>query len=126
MKPITLLIALLALGWLAYLAWEARCAAKARASLAHVVHVNGTRGKSTVSRLIEAGLRAGGLRVFCKTTGTDPMTIDGKSRSTAGARPTSRSRSPFCAGPRPRTPRCWWWSAWRCTRNTSTPPSTAF
>ena len=25
MKPITLLIALLALGWLAYLAWEARC-----------------------------------------------------------------------------------------------------
>ena len=27
MKPITLLIALLALGWLAYLAWEARCAA---------------------------------------------------------------------------------------------------
>ena len=76
MKPITLLIALLALGWLAYLAWEARCAAKARASLAHVVHVNGTRGKSTVSRLIEAGLRAGGLRVFCKTTGTDPMTIN--------------------------------------------------
>ena len=29
MKPITLLIALLALGWLAYLAWEARCAATA-------------------------------------------------------------------------------------------------
>ena len=80
MKPITLLIALLALGWLAYLAWEARCAAKARASLAHVVHVNGTRGKSTVSRLIEAGLRAGGLRVFCKTTGTDPMTIDVEGR----------------------------------------------
>ena len=62
MKPITLLIALLALGWLAYLAWEARCAAKARASLAHVVHVNGTRGKSTVSRLIEAaGRRAAGV-----------------------------------------------------------------
>ena len=80
MKPITLLIALLALGWLAYLACEARCAAKARASLAHVVHVNGTRGKSTVSRLIEAGLRAGGLRVFCKTTGTDPMTIDVEGR----------------------------------------------
>ena len=27
-------------------------------------------------RLIEAGLRAGGVRVFCKTTGTDPMTIN--------------------------------------------------
>ena len=49
---------------------------RARSRLEHVVHVNGTRGKSTVSRLIEAGLRAGGLRVFCKTTGTDPMTID--------------------------------------------------
>ena len=45
-----------------------------------MVHVNGTRGKSTVSRLIEAGLRAGGLRVFCKTTGTDPMTIDVEGR----------------------------------------------
>ncbi len=56
--------------------WEAHTARIARKKLAHVVHVNGTRGKSTVSRLIEAGLRAGGLRVFCKTTGTDPMTID--------------------------------------------------
>jgi len=41
-----------------------------------VIHVNGTRGKSTVSRLIDAGLRAGGLKVYCKTTGTDPMVID--------------------------------------------------
>jgi len=34
------------------------------------VHVNGTRGKSTTTRLIAAGLRAGGLRVVAKTTGT--------------------------------------------------------
>ena len=34
------------------------------------VHVNGTRGKSGVTRLIAAGLRAGGLRTFAKTTGT--------------------------------------------------------
>lgn len=34
------------------------------------VHVNGTRGKSTTTRLIAAGLRAGGLRVIAKTTGT--------------------------------------------------------
>ena len=34
------------------------------------IHVNGTRGKSTVTRLIAAGLRAGGLRVVAKTTGT--------------------------------------------------------
>lgn len=62
--------------YLLYLLWEAHTARVARKKLAHVVHVNGTRGKSTVSRLIEAGLRAGGLRVFCKTTGTDPLTID--------------------------------------------------
>ncbi len=34
------------------------------------VHVNGTRGKSSTTRLIAAGLRAGGLRVVAKTTGT--------------------------------------------------------
>ena len=46
--------------YLLYLLWEAHTARVARKKLAHVVHVNGTRGKSTVSRLIEAGLRAGG------------------------------------------------------------------
>ena len=34
------------------------------------VHVNGTRGKSSVTRLIAAGLRAGGLRTCAKATGT--------------------------------------------------------
>ena len=34
------------------------------------VHVNGTRGKTSVARLISAGLRAGGLRVCTKTTGS--------------------------------------------------------
>jgi poly-gamma-glutamate synthase PgsB/CapB len=34
------------------------------------VHVNGTRGKSSVTRLIAAGMRAGGLRTCAKTTGT--------------------------------------------------------
>ena len=44
------------------------------------IHVNGTRGKSSVTRLIAAGLRAGGLRTFAKTTGTAPRVIsaDGK------------------------------------------------
>ena len=74
MLKITIL--LLGLFWCLRLWIEGRDAAKSRATLRHVVHVNGTRGKSTVCRLIEAGLRAGGLRVFCKTTGTDPMTID--------------------------------------------------
>jgi len=34
------------------------------------IHVNGTRGKTSVVRLIAAGLRAGGLRVCSKTTGS--------------------------------------------------------
>ena len=62
--------------YIAFLLREAYAVHTARKVIGHVVHVNGTRGKSTVSRLIEAGLRAGDLRVFCKTTGTDPMTID--------------------------------------------------
>ena len=40
------------------------------------IHVNGTRGKSSVTRLIAAGLRAGGKRTFAKTTGTAPRVID--------------------------------------------------
>ncbi len=35
------------------------------------IHVNGTRGKSSVTRLIAAGLRAGGVRTFAKTTGSE-------------------------------------------------------
>lgn len=34
------------------------------------IHVNGTRGKSSVVRLIAAGLRSDGGKVFAKTTGT--------------------------------------------------------
>lgn len=39
------------------------------------IHVNGTRGKSSVTRLIAAGLRAGGPGVVAKTTGTSPRMI---------------------------------------------------
>lgn len=60
---------------LTYLALERRRALQNRRKLQHVIHVNGIRGKSTVARLIDAGLRAGGFRVFCKTTGTVPMII---------------------------------------------------
>lgn len=34
------------------------------------IHVNGTRGKSSVARLIAAGMRGGSVRTVCKTTGT--------------------------------------------------------
>ena len=40
------------------------------------IHVNGTRGKSSVTRLIAAGLREGGLNTFAKTTGTIPRIIN--------------------------------------------------
>lgn len=39
------------------------------------IHVNGTRGKSSVTRLIAAGLRAGGKKTCAKTTGTLPRMI---------------------------------------------------
>lgn len=39
------------------------------------IHVNGTRGKSSVTRLIAAGLRAGGIRTVAKTTGSAPRYI---------------------------------------------------
>lgn len=40
------------------------------------IHVNGTRGKSSVVRLIAAGVRAGGYRTVAKTTGTLARYID--------------------------------------------------
>ncbi len=39
------------------------------------IHVNGTRGKSSVTRLIGAGLRAGGITTITKVTGTYPRLI---------------------------------------------------
>lgn len=39
------------------------------------IHVNGTRGKSSVTRLIGAGLRAGGINCITKVTGTFPRLI---------------------------------------------------
>ncbi len=40
-----------------------------------IVIVNGTRGKSTVTRLIAAGLRGGGYKVMAKTSGTRPRMV---------------------------------------------------
>lgn len=39
------------------------------------IQVNGTRGKSSVTRLIAGGLRAGGIKVIAKTTGAKPRFI---------------------------------------------------
>ena len=70
-----LLILILSTLLLLRLAWEAIRARRDRRALSHVVYVNGTRGKSTVTRMIAAGLTAGGHRVLTKTTGTVPIAI---------------------------------------------------
>ena len=75
MTKTEILIAILGGGFLIYLIWEAFRVRADRKKLRHVIYVNGTRGKSTVTRMIAAGLTAGGHRVLCKTTGTLPIAI---------------------------------------------------
>jgi gamma-polyglutamate synthase len=45
------------------------------ASIPIRIHVNGTRGKSSVTRLIAAGFRAGGKQTLAKITGTLPRMV---------------------------------------------------
>ncbi|WP_052006499.1 poly-gamma-glutamate synthase PgsB [Leptospira wolffii] len=61
---------------------EYRNHSKRRDKIRIRIHVNGTRGKSSVTRLIASGLRAGGYRVVAKITGTLPRLIlpDGSER----------------------------------------------
>jgi len=47
------------------------------------IHVNGTRGKSSVTRLIAAGLRAGGKKTIAKITGTLPRVVLADGREAA-------------------------------------------
>lgn len=54
---------------------ESRRIALARKAVPIRVHVNGTRGKSNVTRLIAAGLRAAGVRTLAKVTGTQARWI---------------------------------------------------
>ncbi len=49
---------------------------RALAMLPMRIHINGSRGKSSVTRLVAAGLRAGGLKTLAKTTGSAPRVID--------------------------------------------------
>ncbi|MCP8936915.1 poly-gamma-glutamate synthase PgsB [Alsobacter sp. SYSU M60028] len=62
----------LAVAWL----WtRARALRLARERIAVRIHVAGTRGKSTTTRLVAAGLRGSGLAVIGKTTGSEPRLI---------------------------------------------------
>lgn len=86
-----LLILILSALLLLRLAGEAVRARRDRNVLRHVIYVNGTRGKSTVTRMIAAGLTAGGHRVLCKTTGTLPIAIhpDGRQELIERRAPTN-------------------------------------
>jgi gamma-polyglutamate synthase len=69
-------VALLALAgciiWQGIVAWRHR---RTLHAIPVRIHVAGTRGKSTTTRLIAAALRAGGRRVVAKTTGSEPRLI---------------------------------------------------
>ncbi|RJP76920.1 MAG: poly-gamma-glutamate synthase PgsB [Candidatus Zixiibacteriota bacterium] len=73
-----IVILILTLLLMAYGVWEFRSHQRRLLSIPIRVHVNGTRGKSSVTRLIAATLRAGGYRTFAKVTGTLPRIIDDK------------------------------------------------
>lgn len=75
MRDYFAIIATLLLIYSLWLTWEVLWASRDRARLKHVIYVNGTRGKSTVTRMIDAGLRGLGYKVLSKTTGTVPMCI---------------------------------------------------
>jgi poly-gamma-glutamate synthase PgsB/CapB len=74
---IFLLVLLTALGM-----WEMGRHVLHRRRIPVRVHINGSRGKSSVARLIAAGLRAGGLRVVAKTTGSTARVIHTDGRET--------------------------------------------
>lgn len=73
---LTVIVLVLAIGYIGYVVFEHFYHARLRKKIGKVIHVNGIRGKSTVTRLIDAGLRECGVKVFSKTTGTVPSVID--------------------------------------------------
>lgn len=71
-----MLVTLLLLSLLtSYGAWEFRRHQRNLDAVRLRVLVNGTRGKSSVTRLISGGLRMGPMRILGKTTGTRPRLI---------------------------------------------------
>lgn len=71
-----IIIMILALGYFDYLVYEKIKCSKKRNTFKYVIHVNGIRGKSTTTRLIDAGMRNCGYKVYSKTTGTLPYIIN--------------------------------------------------
>ncbi|WP_417665679.1 poly-gamma-glutamate synthase PgsB [Pseudidiomarina sp.] len=78
-----LLLSIVVLLWLLLVAGGAFEALRHKLLLRSIpvrVHVNGTRGKTSVTRLIAAGLRGGGKRVCAKTTGSAAAMTDPEGR----------------------------------------------
>lgn len=71
-----LILILIVIALCGYGAWEYAGHQRRLRRIPLRIHVNGSRGKSSVTRLIAAGLRAGGIRTVAKTTGTLPRIID--------------------------------------------------
>ncbi len=104
------LAALVALGWI-----ERRLHRRRLARIPIRIHVNGTRGKSSVTRLIAGGLRAGGIVTCAKTTGTLARLIlpGGQQRPIArGAARMFWNRLAWCERRRRWRPKRWSSNAW--------------
>lgn len=71
-----ILIPFLIVVLLVYWAFEYSVNRHHLSAMSYRILVNGTRGKSSVTRLIAAGIRAGGIKTYAKTTGTLPRMID--------------------------------------------------
>lgn len=76
MDFLTLLVLILIVLYIGFIVFERVYHAHLRKKFKLIVHVNGIRGKSTTTRLIDAGFRNCGYKVFSKTTGTIPTYID--------------------------------------------------
>ena len=76
MDILFIIIAVLSVLYIGYIVFEKLYNDKIRKSFKYVIHVNGIRGKSTTTRLVDAGFRKLGFKVFSKTTGTFPRIIN--------------------------------------------------
>ena len=81
------LITFLALFIVVWLGWEVFLHQRALSRIPIRIHINGTRGKSSVTRLLAAGLRAADKQVVAKTTGTLARVILPNHRELAVYRP---------------------------------------
>jgi poly-gamma-glutamate synthase PgsB/CapB len=74
LTPLTVFLALL-LGWLGWLVGERVKLERDRAAVPLRISVTGTRGKTSVARLLAAVLREDGRKVLAKTTGSEARLI---------------------------------------------------